>query len=101
MITQQDLPGNQGGQDALDLRDRKGEDFPVEPAWGGRSELFNGKCLWLADRQDALAAAGAHWLRLHFLREDASQCAAVVRAYQQGNPPPEQFTRGLYYRGVQ
>ncbi len=101
MITQQDLPGNQGGQDTLDLRDRKGEDFPVEPAWGGRSELFNGKCLWLADRQDALAAAGAHWLRLHFLREDASQCAAVVRAYQQGDPPPEQFTRGLYYRGVQ
>ena len=101
MITQQDLVGNQGGQEALDLRDRKGADFPMERAWGGRSELFNGKRLWLADRLADLTALGADWLRLHFLREEAGQCAAVLAAYREGAAPPEDFTRGLYYRGVQ
>ena len=73
----------------------------MERAWGGRSELFNGKRLWLADRLADLTALGADWLRLHFLREEAGQCAAVLAAYREGAAPPEDFTRGLYYRGVQ
>lgn len=100
MITQQNLPEHQG-QTTLDLRDRKGEVFPVEQAWGGRSELFNGKVLWLADRPKDFVTMGADWTRLQFVREDAAQCAAVLRAYRQGDTPPENFTRGLYYRGVQ
>jgi putative protease len=84
------------------LRDRKGEDFPVEPAFGCRNELFNAKTLWLADKQADWQGVGAAYARLAFLREDAKTCAAVLRAYREGNGQgPADFTRGLYYRGVE
>ena len=83
------------------LRDRKGEDFPVESAWGCRNELFNAKVLWLADKDD-WKRAGLTYARLSFLREDPETCAAVFRAYRTGTgEPPAAFTRGLYYRGVE
>lgn len=83
------------------LRDRKGEDFPVEGAWGCRSEIFNAKTLWLADKTD-WQRAGCAYARLAFLRETAGECAQVFRAYRAGGvEPPGEFTRGLYYRGVE
>ena len=83
------------------LRDRKGEEFPVERAWGCRNELFNAKTLWLADKDD-WKKAGLRYARLAFLREDAKTCARILRAYQTGEGDgPEGFTRGLYYRGVE
>ena len=83
------------------LRDRKGEDFPVESAWGCRNELFNAKVLWLADKDD-WKRAGLTYARLSFLREDPETCTAVFRAYRTGTgDPPAAFTRGLYYRGVE
>lgn len=83
------------------LRDRKGEDFPVERAWGCRNELFNAKTLWLADKDD-WKRAGLRYARLAFLREDAKTCTRVLRAYRTGEGDgPEGFTRGLYYRGVE
>ena len=81
------------------LRDRKGEEFPVERAWGCRNELFNAKTLWLADKDD-WKKAGLRYARLAFLREDAKTCARILRAYRTGEGDgPEEFTRGLYYRG--
>ena len=83
------------------LGDRKGEHFPVEPAWGCRNELFNAKPLWLADKTD-WRTAGAAYARLAFLREGPGECARVFRAYREGaGEPPRAFTRGLYYRGVE
>ena len=83
------------------LRDRKGEAFPVEPAWGCRNELFNAKVLWLADKAD-WKRAGLAYARLAFLRETPAECARVFRAYRTGaGEGPEGFTRGLYYRGVE
>ena len=83
------------------LRDRKGEEFPVERAWGCRNELFNAKTLWLADKDD-WKKAGLRYARLAFLREDAKTCARILRAYRSGEGDgPEEFTRGLYYRGVE
>lgn len=83
------------------LRDRKGEAFPVERAWGCRNELFNAKTLWLADKDD-WKKAGLRYARLAFLREDAKTCARILRAYRTGEGDgPEGFTRGLYYRGVE
>ena len=83
------------------LRDRKGEEFPVERAWGCRNELFNAKTLWLADKDD-WKKAGLRYARLAFLREDAKTCARILRAYRTGEGDgPEGFTRGLYYRGVE
>ncbi|MDY3014280.1 MAG: U32 family peptidase [Evtepia sp.] len=84
------------------LRDRKGESFPVESAWGCRNELFNGKALWLADKKADWTGLGVTYARLSFLREDAQTCAAIFRAYRKGEGEgPDQFTRGLYYRGVE
>lgn len=82
------------------LEDRKGECFPLRKDWGGRTRLYNSHILWWADRLQDLTAVGAAWLRLAFLDEDAGQCAAVLHAYQTGETPPENFTRGLYRRGV-
>ena len=84
------------------LRDRKGEDFPVEKAWGCRNELFNAKILWLADKKADWQRTGVTYARLSFLRESAKTCARVFAAYRTGQPDaPEGFTRGLYYRGVE
>ena len=84
------------------LRDRKGEDFPVEPAWGCRNELFNAKVLWLADKKADWQSTGVTWARLSFLRESNRECAQIFRAYRTGEgQAPEDFTRGLYYRGVE
>ena len=84
------------------LRDRKGEDFPVEQAWGCRNELFNAKILWLADKQADWQRTGVTYGRLSFLRESSRECARIFRAYRTGEgQPPEGFTRGLYYRGVE
>ena len=83
------------------LQDRKGETFPVEPAWGCRNELFNAKTLWLADKAD-WKTAGLTYARLAFLRETPADCAQVFRAYRTGaGEAPAGFTRGLYYRGVE
>ena len=84
------------------LRDRKGEDFPVEQAWGCRNELFNAKVLWLADKQADWQRTGVTYARLSFLRESSRECARIFRAYRTGEgQAPEGFTRGLYYRGVE
>ncbi|MDY4431370.1 U32 family peptidase [Evtepia sp.] len=84
------------------LRDRKGEDFPVEKAWGCRNELFNAKILWLADKKADWQRTGVTYARLSFLRESAKTCAQVFAAYRTGRgDAPEGFTRGLYYRGVE
>lgn len=85
-----------------DLRDRKGEEFPVEPAWGCRNELFNAKVLWLADKAADWQRLGVAYARLAFLRETPQECAEVFRAYRRGGgAAPGSFTRGLYYRGVE
>ena len=84
------------------LRDRRGEALPIERAFGCRSELFNARVLWLADKRADWQGLGARYARLSFLRESAAECAAVVRAYRTGEGAvPEEFTRGLYYKGVE
>jgi len=97
-----DRPPEYTSQDiAQALQDRKGEAFPVEPAWGCRNELFNAKTLWLADKAD-WKTAGLTYARLAFLRETPADCAQVFRAYRTGaGEAPAGFTRGLYYRGVE
>lgn len=106
MLTENCLVKNQGFgcrcQDMpQDLVDRKGERFPIERAWGCRNELFNGKPLWLADKPH-WKQLGAAYARLYFLREDPARCAEIFRAYREGESQlPKDFTRGLYYRGVE
>lgn len=83
------------------LQDRKGAQFPVRKAWGCRSELYNAKTLYLADKPE-WQRSGLWGARLHFTTEDGATCAAVFADYQAGQgAPPQEFTRGLYYREVE
>ena len=97
MLTQHRL----GKGDAL-LTDRRGEKFPVTQAPGGRSEILNSKVLFLADKPD-WQRAGLTWGRLVFTTEDPGECVRALERYQgrDNRWTPRQWTRGLYYRGVE
>ena len=111
MITENCLVRNRWGCRSRDLRgpcrrphllrDRRGEEFPVCPAFGCRSEVENSQVLFLADKPD-YRQLGLRWARLRFTAESPGQCAAVLSRYAgQGDWQPETFTRGLFYRGVE
>ncbi len=77
--------------------DRLGNRFWVVCA-GEASEVFNCRILYLADRLPELR--GLDFITLMFLDETADEVRSITREYQAGGTPPEDFTRGLYYRGV-
>ena len=81
--------------------DRKGAYFPVARAFGCRNEIFNSRKLFLADKAKDYEHAGLWGVRLLFTTENSRECVQVVRRYQgEGTYAPNEFTRGLYYRGV-
>ena len=80
------------------ITDRTGTAFPVMCV-GGCAEVLNSVPLWWGDKVDEIPNADFHLF--HFTVEDASRCAAVLAAYQQGGKPPAAITRGLYKRGVE
>ena len=83
------------------LTDRRGEDFPVLPAFGCRSEIENGRILYLADKPE-YRRCGLRWANLRFTTESPEECARIVRLYRgEAGEPPENCTRGLFYRGVE
>ena len=84
------------------LTDRRGEHFPVVEAWGHRSEILNGKRLFLANRAIDYSHLGLWAVRLSFTTESPGQCAGILRAYMgtEEMPQPNDHTRGLYYRDV-
>ncbi len=94
------VPKNAPCRKGHTLRDRTGAAFPLLPAYGHRTEIQNGKVLWLADRPE-WKRLGLAFARLRFTDESAAECAAVLRAYREGAAAPGEFTRGLYERGVE
>ena len=80
------------------LIDRKGERFPVM-CRNGYSELYNSKVVWLADRQNELR--GLDFQILYFTTETPEEVDSVLNAYKNGMPKASDFTRGMYYRGVE
>lgn len=83
------------------LTDRTGASFPILCAHGCRNELQNSKTLFLADKSE-WQRCGLQWGRLRFTTESAQTCLAVLQRYTgQGTYMPEDFTRGLFYRGVE
>ena len=75
-------------------------DSPLLPAYGHRTEIQNGKVLWLADRPD-WKRLGLACARLRFTTESPEECVRVFRGYLKGAAAPGEFTRGLYERGVE
>ncbi len=105
MLTENCIIKNRAGHCACDgenvLTDRKGERFPVLKAPGCRSEIFNGRKLFLADRPD-WQRVGLSCARLMFTTENPWECVQALERYQgKGQWAPGAFTRGLYYRGVE
>ena len=87
---------------APELTDRRGEHFPVLRAWGCRSEIENGKILYLADKSKDWQSLGLRFAQLRFTTESAAECVRVLRAYQgETVEAPENITRGLFYRGAE
>ena len=83
------------------LTDRTGAQFPVLCGYGCRPETQNSKALYLADKPE-WTNCGLHWARLRFTTETAEEALDILRRYQgQGAPTPQDFTRGLFYRGVE
>lgn len=89
--------GGSGGT----LTDRTGAQFPVLCGHGCRPEIQNSKPLYLADKPE-WKKCGLRWARLRLTTETAAEALDILRRYQGADcPPPEDFTRGLFYRGVE
>ena len=83
------------------LTDRKGEEFPVLPVFGCRSEIQNSKVLYLADKP-AYRRCGLRYANLRFTTETPEECVGIFRQYLgQDGVPPKGYTRGLFFRGVE
>lgn len=80
------------------LTDRKNTQFPVR-CQNGYSELLNSKVIWLADRKSEIS--GLDFELLYFTDETYDRVDEVIAAYKKGAAPDCDFTRGLYFRGVE
>ena len=81
------------------LKDRTGAEFPIIcRRESGYFELLNSRPIWLADRLDDF---NLDFGDLMFTTETSEQAARVLRAYRSGAEPQVEFTRGMYYRGVE
>ena len=109
MITENCMTGNAGncrGDKRLCdgdkyLTDRTGARFPLLGQYGCRCEIENSRTLFLADKPE-WRNCGLTWARLRVTTESPDQCDAALRRYLgEGEWMPEEFTRGLFYRGVE
>ena len=109
MITENCMTGNAGncrGDKRLCdgenyLTDRTGARFPLLGQYGCRCEIENSRTLFLADKLE-WRNCGLTYARLRFTTESPEQCDAALRRYLgEGEWMPEEFTRGLFYRGVE
>ena len=78
--------------------DRKGISFPVRCAYGF-SEIYNSRPVVMSDRLDEIK--NVDFITLYFTTESAEQCAQVIDAYMLKKAAFGEYTRGLYYRGVE
>ena len=96
------VPADGACASAPELTDRRGEHFPVLRAWGCRSEIENGKILYLADKARDWQSLGLRYACLRFTTESPEDCVRMLRAYQgETVEAPENITRGLFYRGAE
>lgn len=83
------------------LQDRTGAAFPTLCAYGCRCEIENSRTLFLADKPE-YKTCGLTYARLRFTTETPEECLAVTQRYAgQSDWMPKEYTRGLFYRGVE
>lgn len=79
------------------LVDRMGIEFPVV-CGNGCSVILNSRPVWLADKKQDIK--NVDYALLYFTTESKNECEKVISAYKNGSSPLDEFTRGLYYKGV-
>lgn len=86
---------------AHSLTDRRGEVFPLLSVFGCRTEIENSRVLFLADKPE-LRRCGLRFARLRFTTETPEVCVRMLARYMgQNGDTAENYTRGLFYRGVE
>ncbi|ABR47819.1 peptidase U32 [Alkaliphilus metalliredigens QYMF] len=91
------------------LKDHKDIIFPFTKDYWGRTILFNGQTLYLADKLSDFKDLKVKWLRLEFTDETKEDVTSTITQYEKGLMGKEEplkkkqgtFTRGHYYRGVE
>lgn len=82
-----------------EMTDRTGARFPILcHKEVGIFELLNSRPIWLADKLDDF---NLDFCDLWFTVEPPEECARILSQYRRSAPPEGEFTRGLYYRGVE
>lgn len=82
--------------------DRMGEEFAVvcPKRNEGYAEILNCRNLEMSDKMSELE--GFDFIKLKFYDETSAEVKSVLKRYANGEKPcNDDFTRGLYYRGVQ
>lgn len=80
-----------------EITDRMGIKFPVV-CKNGCAQVLNSRPLYMADRLREMK--NIDFITLYFTTETKEECGEIIKAYQDGKPPQGEYTRGLYYRGV-
>ncbi|MBO7217614.1 MAG: U32 family peptidase [Clostridia bacterium] len=80
-----------------ELIDRKDTKFKIR-CRNGCSELLNSRPIWIADRKEEMK--GLDFEVLYFTDENAERVDEVISAYKNLREPDCEYTRGLYFRGV-
>ena len=79
------------------LTDRMGVDFPVA-CKNGCSYILNSRPLWVADKKSEMR--NLDFGLVYFTTETADECEKILGEVQKGANPPQEFTRGMYFKGV-
>lgn len=79
------------------ITDRKGVSFPVR-CREGYSEILNSVPIWLGDKKENI---NADFSVFYFTDEEKDEAEEVLHRYSSSLPAPSDFTRGLYFRGVE
>lgn len=80
------------------ITDRKGSRFTLM-CGSGCTELFNCNPLILSDKQEQFRTVD--FITLKFTFESSAECERIFNDYLNKNKPHGEYTRGLYFRGVE
>ncbi len=80
------------------LVDRRGVEFPIE-CRPGTSDILNSVPVFMADRLAEIR--NMDFMLLYFTKESKDVCAEIISAYIRSGKAKGDFTRGLFYRGVE
>ena len=80
------------------LTDRRGTEFPID-CRTGVCDILNSVPVFMADRLGEMR--NVDFLLLYFTDESPESCREIIDKYVRSGKPKGEFTRGLFYRGVE